>query len=93
MMPGCFSLGRSRSKKNHPKHQKRKAAVMDKKSQELRVGVFTFVALAVLTGVEYMVAITGLPTIILWVIALVKAGLVMWYFMHVARVFRSQGGH
>jgi riboflavin transporter FmnP len=66
---------------------------MDKKSQQLRVGVLTFLALAVLTGVEYLVAISAFPVLILWLIALVKAGLVLWFFMHVARVFRSQGGH
>jgi cytochrome c oxidase subunit IV len=66
---------------------------MEQKTNKLRVGVLTFVALAILTAVEYIIAISGLPVVILWAIALVKAGLVIWFFMHVARVFDSQGGH
>ena len=44
--------------------------------------MIVFVALAILTGVEYLVGISQVPVVIMWLIALVKAGLVIWFFMH-----------
>lgn len=60
---------------------------------ELKQGILVFLGLAVLTAIEYVVAITHLPAIILWVLALGKGGLVLWYFMHIKRLFRDEGGH
>lgn len=57
-------------------------------------GIIVLVALAALTGVEYglAVAMPGLwPALI--VIALIKAGVVVYYFMHISRLFREEGGH
>lgn len=62
-------------------------------SDELRRGVLVFVFLAVLTAIEYFIGTHELPVILLWVIALLKAGLVIWYFMHLKRAFREEGGH
>ena len=56
----------------------------------LRVGWLVFLALAALTGVEFIVAVTvtaNLP--ILVVFALVKAGLIMYYFMHLLKIWRG----
>jgi hypothetical protein len=66
---------------------------MEKGSSELRTGVLVFIVLAVLTLVEYIVGTAQAPVIIMWLIALTKAGFVVWFFMHIVRVFRSQGGH
>ena len=63
------------------------------KSSELRLGVIVFVALAVLTAVEYYLGTHAAPTFILWLIALLKGGLVVWYFMHIKRAFNEEGGH
>ena len=63
------------------------------KSSELSRGVMIFVALAVLTALEYFLAISQVSSVMLWIIALFKAGLVVWFFMHVFRLFRSEGGH
>jgi|UniRef100_A0A7C4KI76 caa(3)-type oxidase subunit IV len=60
---------------------------------ELRRGVLVFVFLAILTAIEYFIGTHELPSILLWVIALVKAGLVIWYFMHLKRAFREEGEH
>ena len=62
-------------------------------SDGLKRGVIIFIALAVLTGIEYELSIAELPSILLWLVALVKAGLVLWFFMHLPRVFSSDGGH
>lgn len=63
---------------------------------ELTRGILVAVILAVLTGVEYLVGTHFSTAVALLVaFALLKAGLVVWYFMHVARVFRAgnPGGH
>jgi hypothetical protein len=62
-------------------------------SNDLRRGLVVFLVLAVLTAVEYILAISQVPSILLWVIALSKGALVVWFFMHVFRVFGSEGGH
>jgi len=66
-----------------------------KKGSGLRLGVLVLIILAVLTAVEYWVALSihSNPTLILAVIALVKAGFVVQYFMHLPRVFSKEGGH
>lgn len=53
------------------------------KSSALRQGVLIFVYLAVLTALEYFVAITFNAVSILVVVAVIKAALVMYYFMHI----------
>ena len=53
-------------------------------------GLIVFLILAVLTAVEYAIAKQvdqNIPP--LAVIALIKAGLIVWYFMHVVRAWRS----
>ena len=63
------------------------------KSNELRRGVIVFAVLALLTGIEYILGTSQASIIFLWIIALGKAALVIWFFMHIFRVFRSEGGH
>jgi cytochrome c oxidase subunit 4 len=63
-----------------------------KKNSELRRGVLVFLALAVLTVIEYIIGTNEAPTIFLWVIALLKAALVLVYFMHITRLSGSTGG-
>jgi heme/copper-type cytochrome/quinol oxidase subunit 4 len=65
----------------------------EQKMNELTRGVVVFLGLAVLTIVEYFMAISELPSVLLWIIALVKAGLVLWFFMHIYRLSGSEGGH
>ncbi len=66
---------------------------MDLKSNELARGVVVFLGLFLLTALEYFLAVSQLPAILLWIIALAKAGLVLWFFMHIFRLSGSQGGH
>lgn len=70
---------------------------MDKNTQprsgEFFRGVYVLVFLGVLTAVEYFVAIAGAPSFFLWLIAIVKAATVLWYFMHINRLFNQDGGH
>src|SRR3972149_551296 len=62
------------------------------KGSLLRQGVIIFVYLAVLTGLEYFVAIAMDAVPLLVILAVVKAGLVLYYYMHVYRLNQEQAG-
>ncbi len=65
----------------------------DKKAV-LNQGVIIFVFLTVLTLLEFFIAITMASVVLLVVIALVKAGLVGYYYMHIYRLnIDDEGGH
>ena len=58
------------------------------KLNPLTRGIVVFAILAVLTAIEFIISGLGLSAVVfLVIIALVKAGLVLWYFMHLPRVF------
>lgn len=56
------------------------------KISELRQGILIFVYLAVLTALEFFVAVQFVAVSILIVVALVKAALVGYYYMHVYKL-------
>lgn len=56
------------------------------KSSAFRQGLMIFVYLAVLTGLEFFVAVALNAVIIMIAIALVKAGLVLYYYMHIYKL-------
>ena len=66
----------------------------NKKSAALRQGVLVFIALAVLTAIEYGIAVSINNTLLLFVALLIKAALVVYFYMHISRL-RSpeEGGH
>jgi cytochrome c oxidase subunit 3 len=60
----------------------------------LNQGVIIFVFLGVLTALEFFIAVTMSAVALLVVIALVKAGLVGYYYMHIYRLnLEDEGGH
>ncbi|MEO8354349.1 MAG: heme-copper oxidase subunit III [Chloroflexota bacterium] len=59
--------------------------IQDKKSM-LGQGILIFIYLAVLTGLEFFVAISFNSVPLLVVVALVKAALVLYYYMHVHKL-------
>ncbi|MBE0680273.1 MAG: heme-copper oxidase subunit III [Anaerolineales bacterium] len=61
------------------------------KSSAFRQGVVIFVYLAVLTALEYFVAVTFKAISILVVVAILKAALVMYYYMHIYKL-NEEGG-
>ena len=63
----------------------------DKKTM-LSQGVYIFVYLAVLTGLEFFVAITFKSAALLIVVALVKAVLVVYYYMHIYQLNAEHEG-
>jgi len=64
---------------------------MDKKKAAFRVGVLTFIGLLVLTLIEYWVSFMAAATIPLFIIALLKAGLILEFFMHISSLWSEEG--
>lgn len=61
-----------------------------KKSAQ-RTGLYVFLALLVLTIAESVVGSLETPiTVLLLIIALVKAALIIYFFMHVYRLWREE---
>jgi cytochrome c oxidase subunit IV len=59
-----------------------------------RQGVYVLIALAVLTVVEFAIAVfLGGSQVLLFVVVLVKAGLIIQYFMHLGRVWGEEEAH
>jgi cytochrome c oxidase subunit 3 len=61
------------------------------KSDALGQGVIIFVYLAVLTALEFFIAIALNAVALMIVVALVKAGLVMYYYMHIYKLNEEPG--
>ena len=63
----------------------------ESKSKAFRRGTWTFLALMVLTIIEFAVAVAlDASVIMLFLIALVKAALIVWVFMHIYRLWREE---
>ena len=65
--------------------------IQEKKSQ-LGQGILIFIYLAVLTGLEFFIAVSFNSVILLVVVALVKAVLVVYYYMHVYKLNQESEG-
>jgi cytochrome c oxidase subunit 3 len=59
------------------------------KSSTLQLGLLVFGALLVLTAVEFTLALTINQWLFLVLIAIIKAGLVLYYYMHITRLFEA----
>ena len=59
------------------------------KSSALQLGLLVFGALVVLTAVEFTLALIINLWVFLAIIALIKAGLVLYYYMHISRLFEA----
>ena len=61
------------------------------KATAQRLGLIIFAVLAVLTAVEFWVSVSlASPGLWLTIIALIKAGLIIHYFMHLSQVWRKE---
>ena len=64
------------------------------KLSPLNRGIVVFLILALLTTIEYLLAINEVPVILLWTVAIIKLLLVVQFFMHFNRVINpGKGGH
>ena len=66
----------------------------DKKAAVYRQGVLVFITLAILTGLEFWVSsVTDGSAALLFIIAIVKAGIIVNFFMHIYRLWRPEEEH
>lgn len=65
----------------------------ERKSKAYRASILTAIILAVLTVIEYFVALVTPSAIILLLMGLLKAYFVVVNFMHVARLWKPEGEH
>ncbi len=67
---------------------------MKNKKPIYRQGIIVAVVLAVLTGLEFVVATQMTSAVLLLVLmAVVKGGLVAWYFMHIYSLWTEEEAH
>lgn len=59
------------------------------KSSVLQLGILVFGALAILTAVEFVIALTTGLWQVLATIPFIKGGLVLYYYMHISRLFEN----
>jgi len=63
----------------------------ERKAAAYRLGFTTLGILAVLTAVEYIIGVSlSNPAVWLIILALIKAGIIVQNFMHVARLWREE---
>lgn len=66
----------------------------DKKAAAYRQGVYVFIVLAILTIAEFFVsAATDGSAVLLFIIAILKAGIIANFFMHIYRLWRTEEEH
>jgi caa(3)-type oxidase subunit IV len=63
------------------------------KSNYYTQGIIVFVALLVLTVIEYYVGIWWPSTVLLFLLALAKGALVVNYFMHITKLWSTEEDH
>ncbi|MFN2120136.1 MAG: hypothetical protein ACK2T0_07075, partial [Anaerolineales bacterium] len=61
------------------------------KSNVLRQGLVVFIFLAVLTGLEFFIAVAIEDVFLLLIVALIKFSLVLYYYMHIYRLNEPAG--
>jgi len=62
----------------------------ENKAAAYRLGLITLVILAVLTAVEYVVSIYLGSLVLLFIIAVIKAAVIIQNFMHITRLWREE---
>ncbi len=62
----------------------------DRKAAAYRLGLITLIILAVLTAAEYFVSVYLGSLVLLFIIALVKAAIIVNNFMHITRLWREE---
>jgi cytochrome c oxidase subunit IV len=66
--------------------------VEEQKSSAYELGGTVLLGLFVLTAVEYAFGVRGLSIVALFIIILIKAGMILNYYMHVSRLWSEEEG-
>ena len=67
-------------------------ALTKKRKSAYRTGIVVLLGLAALTIIEYFAALMG-STVIMFLFIMFKAALVMYFFMHIVMVWRTEEAH
>lgn len=65
----------------------------EQKSVAYELGGTVLLGLLVLTAAEYAFGVWGFSLVALFIIALIKGGMILNYFMHVSRLWSEEEGH
>jgi cytochrome c oxidase subunit 4 len=58
------------------------------------IGVYVGLAMIVLTAIEYWIGTSASPSVVfLFLISIAKSALVIYFFMHIYRLWRPEGSH
>lgn len=63
----------------------------ENKAAAFRQGIAVLIGLALLTGLEYWISVATASVVFLMLIAMVKAGLILNYFMHLSSLWGEEG--
>lgn len=66
--------------------------VEEQKSSAYELGGTVLLGLFVLTAVEYAFGVRGLSIVALFIIIMIKAGMILNYYMHVSRLWSEEEG-
>ena len=73
--------------------EKNEKALEEKRSLAYELGGTVLLGLFVLTAVEYAFGVRGLSVVAIFIIALIKAGMILNYYMHVSRLWSEEEEH
>lgn len=73
--------------------EEQETALEEKKETAYELGGTVLLGLAVLTAAEYAFGVRGFSLVALFIIALLKGGMILNYFMHVTRLWSEEEGH
>ena len=62
-------------------------------SAAYRTGVMVLIWLGLLTAFEFVANLMGVSTVAMFMIALVKAGIILQFFMHISSLWLEGGSH
>jgi cytochrome c oxidase subunit 4 len=82
--------GAEGGRRNGPGAKYRTPEARRRRTKAYREGLFTFIALAVLTAIEYAISVWLGSLVLLLIAALIKAALIVQFFMHVARLWQEE---
>lgn len=63
------------------------------KASAYELGGTVLLGLAVLTAAEYALGVQAISVVALFIVALIKGGMILNYFMHVTRLWSDEEGH
>ena len=95
VMPGdgkVDSAAVAQAKAAVPAHGPEYAQLTAKRKAGFRTGIVVLVGLAALTLVEFFLAALG-SVALMFVIMILKAALIMYFFMHIVNVWRTEEAH